>query len=77
MAKYSGSDWDFEMIENIWEDIVKIASKYNLDYYEPQIEIISSEQKNASGIKEEKQTSYKEKSSKKEKEIGVGLVINA
>ncbi len=44
MAKYSGSDWDFEMIENIWEDIVKIAAKYDLDYYEPQIEIISSEQ---------------------------------
>jgi spore cortex formation protein SpoVR/YcgB (stage V sporulation) len=44
MSKYSGSDWDFAMIEDIWEDIVKIAKKYNIDYYEPQIEIISSEQ---------------------------------
>ncbi len=44
MSKYSGSDWDFNLIEEIWEDITKISSKYNLDYYEPQIEIISSEQ---------------------------------
>ncbi len=44
MAKYTGSDWTFEMIENIWEDITKIAKKYDIDYYEPQIEIISSEQ---------------------------------
>lgn len=44
MAKYSGYEWSISLIEDLWEDIEKIAKPYGLDYYPPQIEIISSEQ---------------------------------
>jgi stage V sporulation protein R len=42
---YSGSEWDIPLIEKMWKTIDKVAKeKFNLDYYTPQIEIISSEQ---------------------------------
>lgn len=40
----SGSEWSFELIEKYDEEIAKIAKEYNLDTYQNQIEIISSEQ---------------------------------
>lgn len=45
MTLYTGNDWDFDKLREAWEAIDKIAKeKYNLDYYEPQIEIVSAEQ---------------------------------
>lgn len=42
---YTGSEWDIPLIDKIWKKIDEIAkSKFELDYYTPQIEIISSEQ---------------------------------
>lgn len=41
----SGTDWTFDEIEHTYVEIEKIADeKYNLDYYQNQIEIISTEQ---------------------------------
>lgn len=41
---YIGSEWDIPLIEKIWKAIDKIAkTKFGLDYYKPQIEIITSE----------------------------------
>lgn len=44
MAKFSGKNWSQSMIEDIWIEIEKAAKVYDLDYYPPQIEIISAEQ---------------------------------
>jgi spore cortex formation protein SpoVR/YcgB (stage V sporulation) len=42
---YEGSEWDIPLVERIWEKIDDIATnKFGLNYYKPQIEIISSEQ---------------------------------
>ena len=40
---YTGSEWTMELIEKLWENIDAIA-KDEFNYYEPQLEIISSEQ---------------------------------
>lgn len=40
---FSGSEWDIPLVEKMWKTIDSI-SKEKFDYYEPQIEIISSEQ---------------------------------
>ena len=41
----SGQDWNFELIEEIYEKIEEIAvNKYKLDCYQNQLEIITSEQ---------------------------------
>lgn len=41
----SGQDWNFDMIEEVYDRIKKIADeKYGLDYYPNQLEVISSEQ---------------------------------
>lgn len=39
---YQGSEWDLELIHKLWSTIDKLASS-QFDYYEPQIEIITSE----------------------------------
>ncbi len=44
MARYSGSDWTPAMLEDIWEDVARIAKKYDLDYFPPEITIISSQE---------------------------------
>jgi stage V sporulation protein R len=44
MAKFKGKEWTQGMIEDIWVEIEKAAKVYDLDYYPPRIEIISSEQ---------------------------------
>lgn len=42
---FTGSEWSVELIDKMWTTISKVATeKFGLDYYEPQIEIISSEQ---------------------------------
>lgn len=42
---YKGSEWDLPLIDKMWKTIDKVATKtFGLDYYKPQIEIISSEQ---------------------------------
>jgi len=42
---YTGSEWNIDLIDTMWKTIDKIATEtFGLDYYEPQIEIISSEQ---------------------------------
>lgn len=42
---FSGSEWDIPLISKIWKTIDEVAkTTFGLDYYEPQIEIISSEQ---------------------------------
>ena len=41
----SGQDWSFEMIEEVYDHIKRVADeKYGLNYYPNQLEIISSEQ---------------------------------
>ncbi len=41
----SGQDWNFELLEEVYEEIEKIAvEKYKLDVYPNQLEIITSEQ---------------------------------
>lgn len=41
---YTGSEWDVPLIEKIWATIDNMATKqFGLDYYKPQIEIITSE----------------------------------
>lgn len=41
----SGQDWNFDMIEEVYNDIARIAKdKYGLNYYPNQLEIITSEQ---------------------------------
>jgi stage V sporulation protein R len=40
---FSGSEWDIPLVEKMWKTIDSIA-KEKFNYYEPQIEIISSEQ---------------------------------
>jgi len=41
----SGQDWNFDLIEQVYEEIEKIAvNKYKLDYFQNQLEIITSEQ---------------------------------
>src|SRR3990167_10657320 len=42
---FSGSEWDIPLIDKMWDVIDSVAKEtFGLDYYEPQIEIISSEQ---------------------------------
>lgn len=42
---FYGSEWDMDMLHSMWKIIDKVAKeKFGLDYYEPQIEVISSEQ---------------------------------
>lgn len=42
---YEGSEWDTDLIGKMWEVIDEVAkTTFKLDYYKPQIEIISSEQ---------------------------------
>ena len=42
---WTTSEWTFDLIEKTWTEIDRIATqKYKLDYYIPQIEIITSEQ---------------------------------
>ena len=41
---YTGSEWSMELIGTLWKNIEYIARKLGFDPYEPQIEIISSEQ---------------------------------
>ncbi len=42
---YTGSEWDLSLIEKMWDVIDDIGKNtFGLDYYTPQIEIISSEQ---------------------------------
>lgn len=42
---FTGSEWDVALIDRMWSVIDKVAKQnFGLDYYEPQIEIISSEQ---------------------------------
>jgi spore cortex formation protein SpoVR/YcgB (stage V sporulation) len=41
---YKGSEWDIPLLESIWEEIDVIGKSYNLDYYTPQIEIVSFDQ---------------------------------
>jgi len=42
---YTGSEWDIDLIDKMWTTINKVATEtFGFDYYEPQIEIISSEQ---------------------------------
>lgn len=42
---FSGSEWDMDMLHTMWETIDDIGrNHFGLDYYVPQIEIISSEQ---------------------------------
>lgn len=40
---FTGSEWSINLVETIWENIDRIA-KDKFDYYQPQIEIITSEQ---------------------------------
>lgn len=47
MARYlfTDSEWNFKLINKVWEAIDTIAKKeFNLDYYKPQIEIVSAQQ---------------------------------
>ncbi|MBC8552295.1 MAG: SpoVR family protein [Candidatus Brocadiales bacterium] len=42
---FTDNEWTFESLDRIWKAIEKIAHEdYNLDYYEPQFDIITSEQ---------------------------------
>lgn len=42
---FESSEWDFETLDRTWKAIDKIGKEtYNLDYFEPQIEIVSSDQ---------------------------------
>lgn len=42
---FTGSEWNMELIDSLWKHIDHIGKNtFGLDYYEPQIEIISSEQ---------------------------------
>ena len=42
---YTGTAWDLNLIDDLWEVIDKIATeKYGLTYYEPQIEIVTADQ---------------------------------
>jgi len=42
---FTGSEWSMDLIDKLWTTIDDIArNKFGMDYYEPQIEIISSEQ---------------------------------
>lgn len=42
---WTTSEWTFDLIEKTWTEIDRIATqKYKLDYYTPQIEVITSEQ---------------------------------
>jgi stage V sporulation protein R len=42
---FTGLEWDMSLIDKMWKVIDKIAKEtFGLDYYEPQIEIINSEQ---------------------------------
>lgn len=42
---FTGSEWDFPLIDKMWKVIDKVAKeKFGLDYYDPQIEIITSDQ---------------------------------
>lgn len=42
---FTSSEWDMDMLDNMWNVIDDIGrNTFGLDYYEPQIEIISSEQ---------------------------------
>lgn len=41
---YEGSEWDISLISKIWDKVDEIAKKtFKLNYYKPQIEIISAE----------------------------------
>lgn len=41
---YTGSEWDLPLIDKLWRTIEKMARKMGFDPYEPQVEIITSEQ---------------------------------
>lgn len=41
---FKNSDWNDKTLYNIWSAVDKIGQSYGLDYYTPQIEVISSEQ---------------------------------
>ena len=42
---YTGYEWTFDIVEDLWSVIDDIAkNKYGLDYYEPQLEVVTSEQ---------------------------------
>jgi spore cortex formation protein SpoVR/YcgB (stage V sporulation) len=42
---FTGSEWDMDMLHSMWKTIDDVGKNtFGLDYYEPQIEIISSEQ---------------------------------
>lgn len=40
---FKGSEWDVDTIQRTWDAVEKVASKYSLTYYPPQIEIITAE----------------------------------
>ncbi len=40
----TGSEWNFELIDQYYQEIKRIADEYGLDYYPNQLEIISAEQ---------------------------------
>lgn len=41
---FTGSEWNFPMIEKLWEEIDKIGKSYGLNYSQPIIEIVSPDQ---------------------------------
>ena len=44
MTLFTGTEWDVELIDKIWQTIDSVAQEYGFDYYVPQIEIITAEQ---------------------------------
>lgn len=41
---FDGTEWTVEMLNQIWAEVDKVGKRLGLDYYEPQIEIITAEQ---------------------------------
>lgn len=41
---FEGTEWDIDMLHRMWAEIDEIGKRLGLDYYEPQIELISAEQ---------------------------------
>ena len=41
---WTSSDWSFDLIYKIWNEIDKISNEMSLSYHTPQIELINSEQ---------------------------------
>src|SRR5690349_7279530 len=40
---YKGYEWNLDTIKRLWKEIDKIGKSYGLDYYQPQIELVSPE----------------------------------